>query len=211
MSYCQAYDSSKDCVACFKNFVLVGGKCERIAARNCLTVANLTACGSCDTGKGLNTTDGVTHCVDVAMPAHCSRTRSAWPFMCEECASGFYLSENSTCVAVQNSISSCEVYFDSVHCLRCAAGFFPSWDNRRCVKRSPEFTSNCRRFRDSRVRCSLCEPGYELSAEYDCVKSAAVERIPGCFVFDPSIARCLLCNKDYEMTPKGECTQFSGV
>jgi len=85
---CSNYSANYTCTSCSTGYFLFNStSCIESQAQNCYTYASQNACASCDPDNenhGLQTTNGITSCVEKNVP-NCVTSTSVSPFTCIVC------------------------------------------------------------------------------------------------------------------------------
>lgn len=149
----------------------------------CLTRDANNFCTKCFSGYQL---DFISYqCVK--LPSNCA-VMNTTSRLCTNCTSGTTLN-NNICVF---TTTNCQTYDVAGYCQICVAGFVQV--NRLCVPVS----ANCQTYlANDQSKCSVCLPGYRLSAQ----QCSLV--IAGCLVYSSSNA-CLSCSQGY-LLANGTC------
>lgn len=203
---CQFYAARTRCLLCSPGFFLgFDGSCQVSLAKNCKEFANLTACSSCSQGFGLRVESNLTNCVSSYIP-NCVNATSVYPFSCLICYAGYYVSEQGNCLPVTTLLPGCQIYSGPATCGQCQKSYALSALTGQCLPgRSLEFSPGCEALVAlSQPECSVCQPGYLLTANATCTPFLA--NSIGCLWKASNSTRlCDICRVGYRSTADGLC------
>jgi hypothetical protein len=219
---CINYQSNTKCLECEGSNMLSDDStlCLKITEPSCETYLTPSQCKTCagnmvinyidDVGStlvsGLNGEDLTNRraiCVDSGI-ANCTLARNGYPDnTCLECASGFFLSNNTACLEVTQIIANCETYYSNGVCAQCTSNHVLSSDKTECLFDVSFLGNNCQAGKFfSEPKCFLCKSGYYFDANGNCQACA----MDGCAVCtQDSSASCRLCKNGYYMNSEMKC------
>lgn len=208
ISNCQVYSANYTCSQCKSGYFLANAtSCIVGIASNCANFTSVTVCSVCPPGLGLQTTNGVTSCVQINIP-NCINATTLFPFTCNICAQGFYPTASGTCAAVSNSIPNCLIYDTISTCQTCLSGNILNAARTACNATSlaTYMDPNCNQsYTLSIPQCSVCNMGYYFN-NGTCTQCKNNTQSSGCLLCDPTNGEaCLLCSPGYYMDSKGTC------
>lgn len=204
---CTYYKDAKTCNLCQKNFALVSNQCLQSSATNCLTWASTTACGSCYSGFGFQTTSGIRNCVEIT-DKQCITYQMFFPFSCSLCQPGFY-PLNGVCTAVNTTIQFCIIYDSPNTCLQCDPTSVLNTARTLCLKTLGYFSyfdPNCNFMTIlSSPVCNKCQPNYYF-LNNTCTLCPNATMNQGCYYCNPlNVSNCLACKTGYYQKIDGTC------
>ena len=219
---CIKYQSNTKCLECEGSNMLSEDStlCLKITESSCETYLNPSQCKTCagnmvinyidDVGStlvsGLNGEDLTNRraiCVDSGI-SHCTIARNGYPDnICLVCASGYFLSNNTSCLEVTQTIDNCETYYSNGVCSQCTSNHVLSTDKTECLFDVSFLGNNCQAGKFfSEPKCFLCKSGYYFDSNGDCQPCA----MDGCAVCtQDSSASCRLCKNGYYMNSEMKC------
>ena len=207
---CAIYSTDNTCSQCNTGFFLSSPTtCVVPNANNCLTVAGNDACATCATGRGLETTNGITHCVVINV-ANCATSTTVAPFTCTVCNAGFYADANGACVAVSTTIPNCIEYDSATTCIKCDSTGVLNVARTSCAPAAytAHIDANCNEnYLSNTPSCSQCPLG-SYFVDGACTACSNNTIASGCWSCDPTnMGVCLVCATDYHMNSSGACVR----
>lgn len=210
---CAYYKDDKTCSRCEFNFFLKDNTCVKAKALNCSTYSRIDRCATCAPGFGLQQVPetGVVDCLFIPH-LNCRRSEHIYPFNCIECDTLFF-NEHGICLAVEQSISNCDLYNSPTSCIRCQEGFILALDGKRCLDRSEAGISAYERCVDNKMtlrpQCNVCNFG-EKFIKGVCTRCTNNTPTDGCmFCGGVKDEYCLICIPGYYMNKDGKCFRNS--
>lgn len=205
---CNLYSANNTCSACSPGFFLTNSTfCQLGTANNCLNMTSISVCGSCSPGFGLQTSNGITNCVQINL-ANCLNSTTIFPFACLRCAQSFFPSANGLCQAVSQIIINCQVYDTATSCLTCSPGFALNVARTSCnsTAMSNFIDRNCASsFVLSTPACAVCNLGF-FFLNRNCTQCTSNLISSGCMSCDQNNNTvCLLCTPNFYMNASGVC------
>jgi hypothetical protein len=203
---CGLYSSKTVCATCELTYVLVGNECKKANALNCVTYQSVDACASCSSDDGLETSSGVTSCVNKTKTG-CALVNDNTPYNCDECNSGFYLDAGEC--KNPTTITNCRIYASKDTCETCDKGFALATDKKTCTNEGTVgglIPSECLEAAVVNTPvCSRCGAGYWFNKD-KCDKLCTGEGADGCFTCDPKADdKCFVCQSGYHMLKTQVC------
>ena len=210
---CLTCSSASVCTVCMPFFLLNGGACVTCqgGCKECASATNLTTCTSCKFGLTLVNATCISQCATGCV--NCAQNVS----ICQQCARGFALKADGTCV---KCLSSCTGECDPrnvVTCLSCSNGF--QLANNLCV-RCPIGCTSC-----ANGACTTCEVGFELKANAagsiicakkctppcsECNGATCTRCEPGNILTGGVCSPDTSCNPNCDFCPRGTLKESNG-
>lgn len=205
---CAVYSANFTCSICASGYFLTNSTyCQQAIATNCLTYTSINTCASCPSGLGLQTTNGITSCVNPNL-ANCLNATQTTPFTCLVCNTGFYPNTNGVCTAVTRVIASCVIYDSATTCSRCAVNTVLNVARTACNSTFYQtlLDPNCASsFLLNQPQCVQCPLG-SLFVNGSCTACSNNTLAQGCLSCDPlNQNSCLVCKPTYYMNNLGNC------
>ena len=208
---CMYYSSSTTCSECEANHFLVNNTCTQASATDCLTYTSALACATCRQGMVLETSNGVTSCINMTKTG-CIEIDINSPHNCLKCSETYYLDAGDCEKA--DEIENCVAYENKTTCQRCASTYVLSIDQTSCVgdgSISAYVNNQCVDSQLSQTPvCTRCVPGYYF-VDGECTGTCDPSN-KGCFACKPNEPEvCFMCSPDYFQDKEGRCTFYGTV
>lgn len=104
---------------------------------------------------------------------------------------GYYVNQ-AVCKNAMSKVLNCEFYRTETTCYICADGFFPGNKTSNCYARN---TANCMTYDDDTMKCSVCQPGFDLTKDSTCVVAAKSSGVYNCAKYSGNY--CTECESGY--------------
>ena len=200
---CEFYSNSETCTQCISPKMLENQLCVDTEAQNCDKFLNPYECSTCIADHGIKLVDGLRKCESLPIRLNCQSLNLTFPFDCTNCNTNFYLDSNKEC---QNStkITNCLYYKTADTCSQCQNNHILNKEGTICTPYN--VASNCNSFKQIDAFCVLCESGFELDVNQECVAVANAASDASCLIADSHDSSvCLMCAPGYWMNSEKIC------
>lgn len=205
---CTVFDNAKlICLACPPNYFIIMGYCFQGILDKCLIYQSFTLCAQCFPGFSVVVVSGnKTICVNVSSQTNClswdEQLLSIGILKCNTCPSQNFVSTLSSkipkniCFPV-SLIPNCVLHnvtlssiYSTFECLQCSKSFF--LNKTYCLLQT--YIENCLSYHPTIKGCLNCQPGYQISSDFQNCLSNAITFAPilNCQVYF-DFGFCLKC------------------
>lgn len=174
------------------------GDCEKVEARNCLTVAGTRACASCPVGYFL-AASGDCEAAPESPVQFCAEYFA--PGACLRCERGYYLQKGECHSAALDGCAELDGRAATPVCARCEAQRYAS--DGACIVRRNLF-ARCRRYATAADACEVCESGLLLTPDGGGCLSIPVHCEETSFTAGTGggyQASCVRCSRGFRLRP----------
>jgi hypothetical protein len=225
---CIKYETNTKCAECGGANMLSddGTLCLKITEPSCATYLDPSNCKTCEGNYVINYIDDLDGSIVASLDgedlstrrafcntsgiSNCVHAKESFPNnTCLKCDTGYFLTSNSSCDPVTQTIPHCETYLSDGICAQCENNHVLSIDKKRCLYDVSFLGPNCQSGKFfSEPKCFLCKPGYYFDSEGNCQLCA----MEGCAICsaDSSVS-CKLCMDGYYMNEDMQCHKNGSV